>query len=333
MTFSEGRSTQRSAGWVLALGFAILGGCIGKATPVVVIYTSVDQPYAEPVLQDFERKSGIRVLPVYDVEAAKSTGLANRLLAERQSPQADIFWSSEISQTLRLKSEGILAPFVASDAGSISPSYRDPGDFWTAMGLRARILLVNTGRVPENAFPSSLFDLVSPRWKPGEVGFANPLFGTSATHASALSVSLSPERALGFFAALKASGARVLDGNSVVRDLVVRGDLKVGITDTDDARVALAGGGRVRVIFPDTGGLGTLYIPSTVALVAGAPHPSEARALAEYLTGAEVESSLMRAGFFCASVRRAPQGMAVDWQRVGREGHWIFQPLKDLVLR
>jgi len=41
----------------------------------VVVYCSLDQNYAEPILKDFERASGVRVLPVYDTEAAKTVGL------------------------------------------------------------------------------------------------------------------------------------------------------------------------------------------------------------------------------------------------------------------
>jgi len=60
----------------------------------VVVYTSVDQVYSEPVIRAFEKRTGILVLPVYDVEASKTTGLVNRLIAERGRPQADVFWKS-----------------------------------------------------------------------------------------------------------------------------------------------------------------------------------------------------------------------------------------------
>ena len=39
----------------------------------VVIYTSVDQIYSEPVLEKFEGETGIKVKAVYDVEAALAT--------------------------------------------------------------------------------------------------------------------------------------------------------------------------------------------------------------------------------------------------------------------
>jgi iron(III) transport system substrate-binding protein len=92
---------------------------------------------------------------------------------------------------------------------------------------------------------------------------------------------------------------RVVDGNSVVRDMVARGELKAGLTDTDDAQVAVDKGAPVAVIFLDqssSDGLGTLLIPNTVAVVKGAPHPAAARKLVDYLLTAQVEERLARSG-------------------------------------
>lgn len=293
-------------------------GCRGPAEPEVVIYTSVDQVYAEPVLRDFEAGTGIRALAVYDVEAAKSTGLANRMLAERQAPRADVFWSSEVSQTLRLARSGVLASYYPPTAADVPQTYRDREGFWTGMGLRGRIFLCNTDRVPSGQLPKTLDDLLSPRWQPGDIGIANPLFGTSATHMAALYTALGPERAVAFYRTLRDRGARVLDGNSVVRDLVARGDLAVGLTDTDDAQVALDAGAPVEVAYPGPTDEETLYIPNTIAVINGGPHPAEARRLADFLCSEQTERRLIAAKFLCASVRKAPRGLEVLWREVER---------------
>jgi len=56
----------------------------------VTVYVSTDRVFSEPVLRQYERRSGVRVNPVYDTEETKSTGLANRLLAEKDRPPADV---------------------------------------------------------------------------------------------------------------------------------------------------------------------------------------------------------------------------------------------------
>lgn len=303
--------------WTPVLAAMALG-CRGTAKPEVVIYTSVDQVYAEPVLRDFEAGTGIRALAVYDVEAAKSTGLANRMLAERQAPRADVFWSSEVSQTLRLARSGVLASYYPPTAADVPQTYRDREGFWTGMGLRGRIFLCNTDRVPSGQLPKTLDDLLSPRWQPGDIGIANPLFGTSATHMAALYAALGPERAVAFYRTLRDRGARVLDGNSVVRDLVARGDLAVGLTDTDDAQVALDAGAPVEVAYPGPTDEETLYIPNTIAVTNGGQHPVEARRLADFLCSEQTERRLIAAKFLSASVRKAPKGLEVLWREVER---------------
>ena len=104
-----------------------LAACGGPATEnttpppqTVNVYVSTDRVFSEPILKTFEQRTGVRVNAVYDTEETKSTGLANRLLAERENPQADVFWSNEPVRTLVLKSRGVLAPYQSPAAVGIA---------------------------------------------------------------------------------------------------------------------------------------------------------------------------------------------------------------------
>jgi hypothetical protein len=63
--------------------------------------------------------------------------------------------------------------------------------------------------------------------------------------------------------ALKANGVVIVDGNSAVKDIVVRGEVPLGMTDTDDAFIAQQQGEPGGVVFPDQGEgqMGALVIP------------------------------------------------------------------------
>jgi len=279
----------------------IFSACtLSSEEPTVVIYTSVYQVYAEPILQQFEEQTGIRVLAVYDVEATKTTGLVNRLIAEQDRPHADVFWSGEFIQTLLLKDEGLLAPYNSPNNADLPAYFIDTDYYWTAFGGRARVILVNTDRVPLTEAPDGLADLLDLRWEPDRIGIANPLFGTTYTHAAAIYAAEGTNTAHQYFADLAERHVRVLDGNSVVRDLVAAGELDLGLTDTDDACGALANGANVAIIYPDQGEgeAGTLVIPNTVALIAGGPNPEEGQILIDYLLSIEVESTLVASGWF-----------------------------------
>jgi len=297
---------------LLPLLLPLLPACTPQAEkPVVVIYVSVDQVYAEPILKRFEEQTGIRVLAVYDVEASKTTGLVNRLIAEQGQPQADVFWSGEFVQTLLLQQEGVLTPYASPESTSLPDHLVDPNHYWTAFGGRARVILINTDRILLSEAPRGLADFLDPRWQPERIGLANPLFVTTCTHAAALYAIQGPAVARQFFADLAGRGVRILDGNSVVRDMVAAGQLDFGLTDTDDACGALANGAPVAIIYPDQDSTGTLVIPNTVALIAGGPHPQEGRLLIDYLLSPGVEAALISSGWFQIPTRTEATAPAV----------------------
>ena len=84
------KSSVFGAAVLLCLGFVLIcGGCKGKAggkKQEVVVYTSMDMVYSQPVFDAFEKETGIKVLAVYDSEATKTIGLVNRLIAEKDNP-------------------------------------------------------------------------------------------------------------------------------------------------------------------------------------------------------------------------------------------------------
>ncbi len=289
-------------GLIAVLAMVLFAGC-GAARRVVVCYTSVDEQYAQPIFQAFEIATGFHVLPVYDTEAAKTTGLVNRLVAERAHPVCDVFWDNETTQMSILKQDDILRR-LPDDAGQgILARYRDPNGLWAGHAARFRVLLVNKN-VLKGSPPSSVLDLASSAYPRGSVGMAMPLFGTTAAHAAALYAVLGDARARSFFQQVSAAGVRIVDGNATVRDLVAQGTLTWGVTDSDDALVAIKRGDPVSVIVPDQDGMGTLVIPSSVAVIRGDPHAEEADSLARYLLTEGVESTLMLEGYCQLSTRQ-----------------------------
>ena len=107
---------------VLLLVCVSVIGC-GKKGEEVVVYTALDQCFSESILKDFEKETGIKVKPVYDVESSKTVGLVNRLIAEKDNPQADVFWNNEICRSIVLKEKGVLSPYFSESAVDIPAQY------------------------------------------------------------------------------------------------------------------------------------------------------------------------------------------------------------------
>ena len=267
----------------------LLVGCGAKPVDTVVVYTALDEMYSQPILAAFEQETGIKVHAVYDTEAAKTTGLVTRLIAERERPRADVFWSNEVAQTILLKSKGITTAYVSPSAADIPPKFKDADGHWSGFAARGRVIIYNTGLV--DAPPASILDFAKPAWR-GKAAVAMPLFGTTATHGAALFAAWGEEKAVAFFKSLRDNDVAFLAGNATVRDAVARGDYAIGLTDTDDANGGVLDGHPVAWSFPDQDGMGTLVIPNTVALIAGAPHSEQGKQLIDFLLRPETEARL-----------------------------------------
>ena len=280
--------------WAAAL-LPVLAGCWSGAGHQVVVYTALDPEFSTQILQDFAQQTGIEALPKFDTEATKTVGLAHAIMAEAPRPRCDVFWNNEILNTLRLQEKGLLTAYISPAAASFPAAFKDPGGMWTGFAARARVLIVNTDRVPPSRRPASLEDLCDPRWQ-GQTGIAKPLFGTTATHTACLFAVLGHEQAKQFFLRLKENKVSVQAGNKQVALSVASGRLAFGLTDTDDALVMIDQGYPVTIVYPDQGpaGPGTLFIPNTLAIVKGCPHAPEARHLVDYLLEPATETRLAR---------------------------------------
>ena len=279
---------------LVLLSLGAIEGCGGdESRPSVVVYASLDREFSEPLLNAYAAKTGVAVDAKYDVESTKTVGLTNLLFAEAKAPRCDLFWNNEILNTLRLKKRGLLANWSPPNAESYPTVFKDKDGTWYGFAARARVLIVNTSLVPEADRPSSVNDLLDPRWK-GKIGLAKPSFGTTATHAVCLFQILGEEKAKRFFTGLKANDVRILSGNKQVATAVSSGELAFGLTDTDDAMGELETGQPVAIIYPDRKSeqMGTLYIPNTLAILKGARHAEAAKALGNALLAPETESIL-----------------------------------------
>ena len=265
----------------------------GQKQDEVVVYTSVDEIFARPIAEAFERETGIKLRLVPDTEETKSTGLVNRLIAEKGRPRADVFWSGDPMRAALLKRRGVSEAYHSKEAEGLPPQYSDPEGYWTGFSARARVILYNRTLVSQKDAPRSIFDLATPRFK-GRACIANPLFGTTSMHAAALFLVLGERGARQWFEDFAKNGGRILSSNGEVRRRVANGEFALGLTDTDDARVAQKEKKPVAIVYPDSDGIGTLIVPNCSVLIAGGPNPSAGQRFIDFLLSAKTEEALAR---------------------------------------
>jgi len=317
---------------LLLLGLLLLGGCGARdrAANTVVVYTSVDDVFARPICDQFQKQTGIEVKLVPDTEETKSTGLVNRLIAEKNRPVADVFWSGDPMRAAVLKEKGISAPYIPASPADTTGRFSDPEGHWSALSARARVLIVNTDLVSAADLPHSLQAFLDPKWK-GQACLANPLFGTTSMQVAALVETMGGAKARAFFDGMRVNEVKMLSSNGEVKRRVAGGDYAFGLTDTDDASVAIKDGKPVVMVYPDQDGAGTLIIPNAAVLISNAPHADNGRKFIDFLLTAEVEAALaeceaaqmpLRPGVSVpAGVKHVGEikAMTVDYEKLGAQ--------------
>jgi iron(III) transport system substrate-binding protein len=269
------------------------GSGSASGTSEVVVYAALDLEFSEPVLDDFEQATGIKVLPKYDIESTKTVGLTAAIVEEAARPRCDVFWNNEILNTLRLEEKGLVEAYISPSGKAFPEMYRSPTGTWHGFAGRARVFVVNTNLVNEDERPTSIMDLADPKWK-GKVGIARPIAGTTATHVACLFAVWGDEKAKEFLHSLRANDVQILGGNKQVALAAASGQIAFGLTDTDDAIIEIERAQPVAIVYPDREAdqLGTLFIPNTIAIIKGGPNPTAARKLVDYLLTPGVESKL-----------------------------------------
>ena len=313
----------------LAACLVLTGGCVPRAESDVVVYSALDEEFAFPILNAYERSTDHEtgVIPKFDVESTKTVGLVNRIIAEKEQPVCDLFWNNEIMHTVRLQKLGLLQ----SHAWDLPPDYpkemvaRD--GTWCGFAARARVLMVNTKLIPDPAgYPTSVAELTDPKWKKN-CAMARPLFGTTATHFAVLRELHGREETLDRLKQIQ-QNAVILSGNKQVALAVASGRVAWGLTDTDDAIIEKDSGAPVAIVFPDQSPdqLGTLRIPNTIAVLKNAPHSVSAGQLADYLISPETEDRLAMGNSSQLPIHRGskfpPRVLPADpvrWMRVDFE--------------
>jgi len=313
---------------ITACLFSILPSC--RKSPQqdyrkVVLYCSVDQAIAEPIIAEFEKQTGIDVLPRYDTEASKTVGLVQRIRAEAASPIADVFWSSEVFHTIRLARESLLAPY-RSDASKNWPKlYADPNGCWYGFALRARVIAYNTTRISAGEAPKCLEDVLDSKWK-GRLVMATPEFGTTGGDVASWFAHYDTAKATKTLEGLKANDIRLVAGNSTAVRMVATGQADICFTDTDDVYAAQRNGWPIAMNYLDQGGDGVLTIPNTAALIKGGGNPEEAGELMEFLLSEQLEKLLLSSDSHNCPIRPVlagqfkryiiPKSLGVDYGKI-----------------
>ena len=259
------------------------------SSSALIVYCSHDSVFAEKILKDFTKKTGIKVIPKFDTEASKSLGLTEKILYEKEQSECDIYWSNEILSMPAIKQAGMLTPYKGQGYKRIPLKYKDEDGYWCGFAARLRVIIVNT-----QLFKGSESDIekIFLEEALSKVAIALPLYGTTLTHFAALWTAMTAEKLKEYYKGLKERGIQIVPGNGPSRNLVANGTCSLGWTDTDDYFGAIDNKANVKMYpcrLPDNS---TICIPNTVGIIKHTNKLKQAQQLVDFLLSEQNEIAL-----------------------------------------
>ncbi|MGV6874951.1 ABC transporter substrate-binding protein [Pseudochelatococcus sp. B33] len=189
----------------------------------LTLYTSFAKGDVDPLIKPFEQKYGIKV----NVWRAGSDEILQRTVQEQKAGRFTVDAVHTSSPELEaLSREGLLQPFNSPYFGDLHPGSVSKQRDWAGTFLAVWVQAYNTDQVAVEDLPKSYEDLLDPKWK-GKLGYES----TDIDWFITLLDILGEEEGLAFFEKLSAgNGLSVRKGHSLLNNLVVAGEVPLGLT-------------------------------------------------------------------------------------------------------
>jgi iron(III) transport system substrate-binding protein len=198
-------------------------GC-SRDGDALVIYSGRSKALVQPLVDRFERETGITVRVRYGGTAQ----LAIALMEEGKDSPADLFWAQDAGALGALDQAELLAPLGDRDGDDLG-AFQGKRGTWVATSGRGRVLAYSSERVAEGELPGSIFDLSEESWR-GRVGWA-PANGSFQAFVTAMHALHGEEATRAWLVAMRDNGAVSFPNNSSLLHAIAAGTIDAAITN------------------------------------------------------------------------------------------------------
>lgn len=209
------------AALVLPLAVACGEGEAGADT--LVIYSGRNEGLVGGLLERLEQETGTKV----EVRYGGSAEMAAQILEEGDGTQADLFFSQDAGALGALGEQGRLVTLPDDVVNLVPQKYRAADGTWVATSARARVVAYDPGQVSDVDLPSTVDDIVDPRWR-GQVGFA-PTNASWQAFVTGLRVLRGDDGARAWLTKFAANEPQRYKNNLAVLDAVDKGQISLGL--------------------------------------------------------------------------------------------------------
>jgi len=134
---------------------------IGYATEEVNVYSARKTQLIKPLLDEFNRQTGIKV----NLITSKADALLKKLESEGRRSPADLLITTDAGRLHRAKEAGVFQAAISDQALSKVPeNLQDKDKYWIGLTTRARVIVYDKEKVKPSEL-STYEDLADPKWK------------------------------------------------------------------------------------------------------------------------------------------------------------------------
>jgi iron(III) transport system substrate-binding protein len=220
--------------------------------------------------------------PGITVVAIRTTGQVAyaRLLQElkNETPQCDVFSSTDIAHYPALKARGALARYEPLNAAALAPPFHGLGEdgFYYPVIASLQGVIYRNDKVAGPDVPRRLTDLLDPRWR-GQIATGHPAF---SGYFGQFVVAVRKLYGWEFFEKLAKNNPRIGRSAADPVTLLNAGECMIGLSAASVTLQSAEQGNPIGFVYPEDG---TLLTVGPSAVLAQAPHPNAGRLFLEWL--------------------------------------------------
>jgi iron(III) transport system substrate-binding protein len=257
-----------------------LGAGILAAQNSVSAYTTLEEPLAKALFEQFRKETGITV---NFVRLSGGEAVA-RMEAEQANPQASIWVGGVGLDHITAKSKNLTIPYQSRFGNNTAPEFKDPQNFWIGLYVGPLTFVTNLDRAKALGLtpPKSWADLLKPQYK-GQIRMANPNISGTAYNVLTTIRTINNGNENAAFDYLKKLDANVdqyARSGSAPGKSVATGEIPIAIGYAHDQVKLKAEGANVEIDAPTDG---TGYELASMSLIRGGKDQVTARRLYDWI--------------------------------------------------
>lgn len=259
------------------------GGMEGLEAESLVVYCPHPQEFIEPVVAEFEARTGI-----YVTVQQGGTGELLDMVAEGREPGCDIFWGGSLSTTA--PRQELFLPYISANEDMVRPEFKNREGSMTRFTDVPSVIMVNTNLIGDLRV-EGYGDLLQEELK-GRIAMCSPSASSSAwEHLINMLYAMGkgePEQGWGYVERFCENlDGRLLERSAQVYEGVAKGEFAVGLTFEEGGARYVSQGYPVRLVYMEEG---VISKPDVVCIARGAAHLKEAEQFVDFVTGRDAQA-------------------------------------------